>query len=68
MPATAAAVAPTATTEDTAAAVAARAGGVFHVAQAVVDDGADEKRACDDEVVGVAVHGLLRPVCDGFKA
>ena len=67
MPAAATAVS-TAAAEDAAAAVAARAGGVFHVAQAVVDDGADEKHACDDEVVGVAVHGLLRPVCDGFKA
>ena len=59
MPAATAAVAHTATAEDAAAAMAARAGGVFHITQAVVDDRADEKRACHDEVVGVAVHGVL---------
>jgi len=48
--------------ENDASAVAACAGSVFAAAHAVVDEGAEDEGACDDEVVGVAVHVLLRLV------
>ena len=64
MPTAAAATAATAAAvaENDASAVAARAGSVFAAAHAVVDEGAEDEGACDDEVVGVAVHVLLRLV------